>query len=149
VSLDNLVKTGQLKTHAATPEEIQRLLQSIQRGLADSRIAGLSDEARFDVAYRAIMQCAMTGVMASGYRPSTNVPGHHQTMIQTLSLTMGLPNNTWVVLDALRKKRNLSDYTGAGVDAESVRECIAQAEALMTHTLTWLKAHHPELLDAT
>ena len=74
MSLDNLVKTGQLKTHASVPEEIQRLLHSIQRYIADSRVETISAEARFDCAYRAIMQCALVALTASGFRPSTNVP---------------------------------------------------------------------------
>lgn len=146
MSLDNLVKTGQLKTHAPTPVEIQRLVRSIRRNLDDSRVAGISDETRFDVAYRSIMQCAMIGVLASGYRPSTNMPGHHQTMIQTLSLTMDVQKSIWLVLDALRRKRNLSDYTGEGVDPASVRERILQAESLVAHTLRWLGSGHQQLL---
>jgi hypothetical protein len=39
VSLDNLVRTGQLKEHAPAPDEIQRLLHSIERYIADSRVA--------------------------------------------------------------------------------------------------------------
>jgi hypothetical protein len=72
----------------------------------------LSDETRFVAAYKAIMQCAMLGLMAHGYRPSTTSPGHHQTMIQTLGLTLGVEQSVWVVLDSLRKKRNLNDYSG-------------------------------------
>src|SRR3546814_4721529 len=34
---------------------------------------------------------------------------HHQTMIQALPLTLGVERGTWVVLDALRKKRNVND----------------------------------------
>lgn len=146
MSLDNLVKTGQLKKHVPTPDEIQRLLRAIRRNLDDSRIAAVSDEARFDMAYRAIMQCALVGVLASGYRPSTQMPGHHQTMIQTLSLTMGVPKSVWLVLDALRKKRNLSDYIGDGTDPESVRECIVQAESLIAHTMSWLEKSHKQLI---
>src|SRR3546814_3945963 len=36
---------------------------------------------------------------------------HHQTMIQALPLTLGVERGTWVVLDALRKKRNVNDYS--------------------------------------
>jgi hypothetical protein len=47
----------------------------------------------------------MLGLMARGYRPSTTTtPGHHQTMIQTLGLTLGVEQAVWVVLDLLRKK---------------------------------------------
>ena len=35
------------------------------------------------------MQLALAAMMASGFRPSTNEPGHHQTMIQSLPLTLG------------------------------------------------------------
>ncbi len=95
-----------------TPAEIQRLLAAAERNLADSRVTAVSDENRFDAAYKAIMQCALAAMMAGGYRPSTSEPGHHQTLIQSLPLTLGVPNATWVVLDALRRKRNTADYSG-------------------------------------
>lgn len=38
---------------------------------------------------------------------------------------------TVIVLDALRKQRNLNDYTGDGVTDALLAECIAQAEALL------------------
>ena len=107
MSLDNLVKTGQLKKHAPAPDEIRRLLRSIERNIADSRVATISAEARFDCAYRAIMQCALLALAAAGYRPSTSVPGHQQTMIQTLPQSMAISADVVLVLDALRRKRNL------------------------------------------
>lgn len=146
MSLDNLVKIGSLKTHVTSAAEVQRLLRAAHRNLGDARLAGLSDETRYDLGYKTIMQCAMVGLVASGYRPSTNVPGHHQTMIQTLSLTMGVAKDVWLVLDALRKKRNLTDYLGDLVDPESVAECIAQAEAILAHARDWLESNRPELL---
>lgn len=50
-------------------------------------------------------------------------------------------------LDALRKKRNVNDYSGDPIDPESVRECIARAAALLATTRQWLKEHHPQLLQ--
>jgi hypothetical protein len=76
--LSNLVKTSQIKPHDTHPDEVQRLLAGATRNLADARVSGISDETRFDAAHKAIMQCALVGLMANGYRPSTNVPGHHQ-----------------------------------------------------------------------
>jgi hypothetical protein len=81
-----------------------------------------------------------------GYRPSTSEPGHHQTLIQSLPLTLGVPNETWAVLDALRRKRNASDYLGEPVQAEMVAEATAQAAALLKTLGVWLKAHHSDLL---
>ena len=56
MSLENLLKINQLQRHAATADEVQRLLAAASRNLADSGVAGLSDETRFDAAYKAIMQ---------------------------------------------------------------------------------------------
>ena len=35
------------------------------------------------------------------------------------------------MLDALRKKRNINDYTGDLMDPESLRQCILEAESLL------------------
>ncbi|MBI3525320.1 MAG: DNA-binding protein [Betaproteobacteria bacterium] len=149
MTLQNLLKIDRLKQHAPTPQEIQRLLVAEQRNLADARNEAISDETRFDVAYKAIMQLALAAMMASGYRPSTNELGHHQTMIQSLPLTLDVPNESWVVLDALRRKRNVADYHGDPIEPEAVAECIAQAKALLTATRQWLEVQHPELLRTT
>jgi hypothetical protein len=146
MSLENLVKTHQIKPHDTHPDEVQRLLAAATRNLADARAGIVSDETRFDAAYKAIMQCALVGLMAHGYRPSTSMPGHHQTVIQTLSLTLGVPRESWIVMDALRKKRNVNDYSGDLIEPESVRECIAQADALFEHVSKWLSANRPDLL---
>jgi hypothetical protein len=51
-----------------------------------------------------------------------------------------------VRLDALRKLRNLTEYTGDRVPAATVAECVSQAEALHETATTWLKTHRPELI---
>lgn len=145
MSLENLVRTNQLQPHVAEPAAVQRLLAAAERNLADARIPQISDETRFDAAYKAIMQCALVGLLANGYRPATSTPGHHQIMIQTLSLTLGVPREAWVVLDALRRKRNVNDYTGDLIEPASVVECIERAEALLLTTHDWLRIHQPGL----
>ncbi|MGY0558352.1 hypothetical protein [Lysobacter sp. A421] len=47
MSLDNLVRTNQLKPHVTHPAEVQRLLAAARRNLADARVEGISDETRF------------------------------------------------------------------------------------------------------
>jgi hypothetical protein len=94
------------------------------------------------------MQCAMIGLLANGYRPSTTKPGHHQTMIQSLELTLGVANKTWVVLDTLRKKGNQNDYSGDLIEAGAVRSCIQHAHSLLAHTQAWLDRHRPDLVPA-
>lgn len=85
-------------------------------------------------------------MQANGYRTLTSRPGHHTTMIQLLSQTVGLDKPTVIVLDALRKQRNIADYTGDNVPASTVSECIGQAESLLDRVRDWLKNNRPDLI---
>ena len=146
MTLANLLAIQRLLAFNATPQGVQQLLASAKRNLVDSKVAQLSAETRFDVAYKCILQCAMLGLWANGYRTSTSQPGHHQTALQALPLSMGLPNDIVIVLDALRKQRNLNDYEGDPVSDAAVCDCITQAEALLAHTRQFLQAQFPALL---
>lgn len=148
MTLQNLLRIGRLKAHATTAAEVQRLLGAIDRNLADAAVAAISDETRFDVAYKAVMQCALVAMMAAGFRPATSEAGHHQTLIQSLPLTLGVANDVWVVLDALRKQRNANDYTGQPMTSAVASECIGQAKALRKFLRQRLAADHPELLKS-
>jgi len=121
--LANLLKIGQLKEHAADANEIARLLAAAQRSLADARSGAISAETRFDAAYKAITQLGLAALMAHGYRPDTNRPGHHMTIIQSLTLTL----------------------TGEDIDDASVVECIEQAQRLGEDAHAWLRKHRPQL----
>lgn len=145
MSLENLLKIGQLKRHPTNRDEIQKLLAAAARNLTDSGNDGNSVETRFDCAYKAVMQSALAELMAHRYRPSTHVPGHQMTMIQALTLTIGLKGERMMVLDALRKKRNLNDYIGADLDEETAAACAREATRLLSEVLSWLKANHPAL----
>lgn len=138
MSLANLLKTGQLKEHKPGAEELERLLAAAERGIADARAKGVSPETRFDAAYRAITQIGLAALMTAGYRPDTNRPGHHATIIQTLPLTLGIEKARMLVLDTLRRKRNLVDYNGEDVDEGSVRTCADEAEKLLRDLKTRL-----------
>ena len=83
--------------------------------------------------------------MAHGFRGDTKAPGHHQTVIQSLPKTIGMDRERVAVLDALRNKRNLSDYTGREIDSASLATCIEEAERLVLDVREWLDANHPEL----
>jgi hypothetical protein len=131
VSLANLLRIGQLKEHPADAWEIARLLLAAERGIADARVQSISPETRFDAAYRSIMQTGLAALIGRGYRPDTNRPGHHATIIQTLTLTLGIDARRVAVLDTLRRKRNLVDYTGEDIDEGSVAACIESAAQLL------------------
>lgn len=88
MTLNNLVGIS-LETIVPDPQMIQRLLQAAERNIADSHIETVSNENRFDAAYKAIMQLANLALQASGYRTFTSKPGHYQTMLQSLVKIIG------------------------------------------------------------
>ena len=145
MSLKNLLKIGQLKEHPPDAREIQKLLLAAERNLADARVTSISLETRFDAAYKVIMQSALAALMACGYRPDTNRPGHHMTVIQSLPVTVGLSGARITVLDTLRRKRNLLDYTGEDMDDGSMENCIVEADQLLNDVKIWLKAERSDM----
>jgi hypothetical protein len=146
MTLENLLKIGQLKSHVTDAGEIVRLLEAAKRNLADAHVTSISPETRFDCAYKAIMQSALAALMANGFRPDTKRPGHHMTVLQSLPITIQLPGERMAVLDALRRKRNLSDYTGEDVDDVSAANCVQEAERLLREVKGWLKKNRADLL---
>ena len=137
-----------LSLDAVTPDKahIRKLLAAAERNIADSKLQGLSTENRFDASYKAIMQLAMVALHANGYRTMTSKPGHHQTASQTLPISVGLAPAKVIVLDALRKQRNLSDYSGDLVPDATAAECQASASELLAHVRVWLADHRHDLL---
>lgn len=130
MTLNNLVgKT--LEKITVEPNRIKRLIAAAKRNIADSKITNISLENRFDSAYKAIMQIANAALQANGYRTLTSRPGHHRTMIQSLTITLAIDNDTIILLDAMRKQRNIADYSGDLVPHSAVKDCIIEAEKLL------------------
>jgi hypothetical protein len=144
MSLQNLLDIGSLDEAAPRRADVQRLLAAAERNLKDAGVTAISDENRFDAAYKCVMQCAIAGLLVNGYRTSTSKPGHHQTAIQSLPTTIGLDRETMVELDELRKLRNCDDYEGDPIRPSAVEEAQGHARALLAQLRDWLAAHHPE-----
>ncbi len=132
MTLNNLVGISieQIPIESST---ILRLINAAERNIQDAKVSAVSPENRFDAAYKAIMQIANAALQSKGYRTLTSKPGHHQTMIQSLSKTLGIDSNTVILLDAMRKQRNVADYSGDVVPESAVRSCVDQAEKLLNH----------------
>lgn len=145
MTLENLARIGRLLPHAVTGEEIGKLLAGAARSLKDAGNTSNSNASRLALAYTAIMESAQAALFANGYRPSKREGGHHMTMIQSLVHTIGLDPARMRVLDAIRHKRNVVDYSGEDVEPSDVREALAAAKALLADVKTWLAKNHPEL----
>ena len=89
---------------------------------------------------------ADAGLHAHGYRTLTSKPGHHQTAVQTLVHTLEVDRVVVVRLDALRKQRNLTEYTGDTIPGSALDECLRQAESLNALAMKWLNANRADLV---
>lgn len=147
MTLDNLLAIHKLVRQTPDKGGINKLLHAAARNLTDAGVTALSNDNRFDAAYKTILQCAMVALWAKGYRTSTSQPGHHQTAIQTLPKTMGVASATVIVLDALRKQRNVNDYEGDPVSDAALATCLDEAAKLLALTRRYLATEHPELLE--
>ena len=143
MSLDSLVGKS-LERIVPAESTIKRLVAAANRNISDSKVEAVSNENRFDSAYKAILQMANAALQVNGFRTSTSQPGHHMTMLQSLPKTLGVNPNTVIVYDILRKQRQVVDYSGELISPESVRECIKQAEKLQKLMLDWLEKNKPE-----
>ena len=105
--LDNLVRIGQLKPEPPARTELEGLLRSGSRRLADAERTELSLESRFDLAYNAAHALALAALRAKGYRSESRY-----LVFQCLQHTIDLPTEQWRVLDQAHRKRNLAEYEG-------------------------------------
>lgn len=150
MTLKNLLKTGQLEVFEPERAEIATIMAAVRRAMTDAQNGDVSQETRFDAAYRAIMNCAWPrsgiALWANGYRVRKSVPGHHQVMIQSLVKSIGIDQAEMKMLDVFRVKRNAIDYQGELTDTVSLRNCIEAAERLTCTLEQWLGGNRPDLL---
>ena len=105
--LDNLVRSGNLKTEPPSETEYRGLLASGLRRLEDAGREDLSLESRFDLAYNASHALAVAALRFRGYRSDSRY-----LVFQCLQHTIDLLNAQWRVLDQAHRKRNLAEYEG-------------------------------------
>jgi hypothetical protein len=105
--LDNLVRSGQLKTEPPAQAEIDGLVRSGRVRLKDAGNATNSIEGRFDLAYNAAHALALAALRWHGYRSESRY-----MVFQTLQHTLNLPPEQWRVLDQAHRKRNVAEYEG-------------------------------------
>jgi hypothetical protein len=105
--LENLVRTGNLKSEPADQSQIDGMIKSAKARLADIEVAELSDEGKFSSAYGAAHALALAALRWHGYRSDKRY-----VVFQCLPHTVGLDNAKWRVLDQCHKLRNQAEYEG-------------------------------------
>jgi inactivated superfamily I helicase len=133
-----------LVEHRSSSEEISNLVAIVDRDLDDSATERLSPDWRLGICWNAVLHLAMLALAAEGYRPSRE--RSHERAVASLRYSVGLTQERVDLLDALRRRRNRSNYDRAGtVSRSEAREMFDLAVELRREVLEWLAANHPGL----
>ena len=106
-SLENLVKSGNLKAEPASQSEFDGLLRSAKARLTDASNGSLSIESRFDLAYNASHALALAALRWHGYRSD-----NRYLVFQCLQHTLNVKPEVWRVLAQCHQRRNVAEYEG-------------------------------------
>ena len=135
-TLENLVKIGQIKAEARNDPEVRRLLDMSILRLADAGVADLSLEGRFTSAYNAAHAASLAALRWHGYRSE-----NRYIVFQCLTHTLSWPPESWRVLDAAHRKRNLAEYEGyIEVEESAIAELCALVGRLIANVETLISA---------
>jgi hypothetical protein len=144
MNLPNWLANRWLVQHGPSQEEVEDLLAVVDRDLGDAAIESLSPDWRLGIAYNAALQLATLALAAEGYRPARDRA--HERAILSLRFTICTDAQVVDTIDAVRRKRNISNYERAGTtSASEAHEMYQIAMELRERVLAWLQERHPEL----
>ena len=127
-----------------TKAELDNLRRIVTRCLSDVNAQGLSADARFIMAYDAARTLSAMIVRSAGYRPRT-VGAHYNTFLALEAADSAFAKLS-AYFDSCRTKRNLSEYTDAGIITETeAQELLKAARQFANDVEAWIKANHPSL----
>ena len=146
-TLETWVRYGWLTRHETSRQEILALLAVADRDLTTAQLPDVPPDWRLNIAYNAALQSAAIALAAAGYRAEKE--SHHYRLLQSLAVTIGLDAASVDQLDKLRKKRNVSSYSRAGLTSErEAQGMIALAQKVREAVEHWLVENRPDLLEA-
>jgi hypothetical protein len=146
MNLENWRTEGRLRQHKASREEIQDLIDVVERDLKDAAVSGLSTDRRFLIAYEAALTLATIPLYCAGYE--TYGKGHHWLTFRALPEIMGVEfADLSDYFDLCRTKRNVGTYDRGGQISESeVDELISEIKSFRESVLDWLRNNHTHLI---
>ncbi|TWT44524.1 hypothetical protein RAS1_09390 [Phycisphaerae bacterium RAS1] len=142
--MQNWLKSGWLKQHQSSRQEIAELFGLADRDLDACQTTDLVTDWRFNIAYNAALQLATAALAAAGYQAARMA--HHFRVISSLELTLGWDKPTVELMNDFREKRNEADYERAGAISEAdANEMLTLAQRLRTEVEAWIAQHYPHL----
>lgn len=146
MSLEDWASAGRLRRQPTSKNEVRNLLAIADRDLETWELSGMPADTKLGLAYNAALQAANAALRATGYRASGS--GHHYRVIQSLTHTIGLEEESITLFDTFRKKRNISNYEMAGAVSESEAEEVYHlAKEIRVKVEGWLREKYPELME--
>lgn len=147
MSLSDWLGSGFITEHRTSRQEIRELLSLVDRDLYESETGTHSPEWKLSITYNAILQAARAALAATGYRVPRSNRSHHYYTIQSLRHTIGADSSLVLKLEAVQKKRNVSEYERAGaVSDRETQDALDLAKTVCKLVRNWLQAKHPELM---
>lgn len=119
----------------------------VDRDLQESEIGTHSPGWKLSIAYNAVAQAAKAALAATGYRIPRSNRSHHYYTIQSLRFTLEADPTTILKLEAVQKKRNVSEYKRAGaVSDREAQDALDLAKTICGRIQDWLQTEHSELM---
>jgi len=146
MSLDDMVRRGELERLPSTVGEIPALRRTICRRIEDAANPTNHPETRLEQAYTAILNCALAALRAEGARPVRGT-GQHVHTLESLRFTVGVEKERLAYYHTLRSLRHRGLYEGfIDVPQSQAEEAVAEARWLKDRLEAWLADRHPELM---
>ncbi|OPX21197.1 MAG: hypothetical protein B1H03_07515 [Planctomycetales bacterium 4484_113] len=147
MSLIEMLQRGDIEELPAGKQEIEELITKAERRLEETSSVDVYEDMRLELAYLSILYCATAALRASGFRV-TRGEGHHVRTLETLKHTLRVPSEKVDYYQNLRKARNVGLYDKLlDVSKVQLHEAIEEAGNLLRETRSWLREHHPELIE--
>ncbi len=105
MTLPDWLSSGWLKRQSTSPQEIQDLLDKVDRDIAEAAKKEITLDWRLAIAYNACLGCATVALRASGYRmPGGN--GRHYRTTQSLRFTISPDSDTIIIAGSYQQKES-------------------------------------------
>ena len=129
MSVDEMVERGELERVEPDSDAAEAALEEARRHIQSARaIAGADPNGAFQLAYDAARKAVAAHMRRHGYRVRRGEGGHALT---ARYLAEALDDEHGRRLDAMRRRRNRSEYGSAFFSAAELEESAALAESIL------------------
>lgn len=126
MNLQDLELSGDLAREDLVTGEVARFQDSIQERLTDASNPSNSNRTRLELAYSAILDCALLALRVEGFRVKSK-QGHHRIALESLAETVGIGNEDIDYFLELSHTRGDVLYEAIPVSDSDARDAVEAA----------------------